>query len=443
MPLFRSQRRLVPLAAALVSLAVAPAAQAADFNLNVDIQGAGKVAEVGVPANECDAPLDTPDSSVGKSCAFGHDFGLDPYTASFDAVPPMAGWRLKAWHGCTRVVNDTRCEFDVPGLRQPGTGAAVAGWALNGPRIRAEFEDIAAPETTVTAGPARLSRVKSPTFDFTADQDSPGAGFHCKLDDQPAEPCQSPKQYFAVPNGRHRFQVFATDPSLHSDPTPAEWTWTIDTVPPRITSTYPQVTNRATDTITYDNGGAVAMSCSLDHQPVSNCPLAGYPVAGLADGHHTLELTGTDLAGNKGSALIEWTVDTQAPDTRIVSASTPDTSAGFEFASEPGARHECSLDGARFEACASPTAFGGLRVGAHTFSVRAIDAAGNEDPSPARHAWTATAPSVPAAPAGPAAGTPAPVTGTRPSTPSPCRASRGVRWPGSASRASRPSASRT
>jgi CSLREA domain-containing protein len=59
--------------------------------------------------------------------------------------------------------------------------------------------------------------------------------------------------------------------------------------------------------------------------------------------------------------------------------------ARFSFTSnEPGSRFQCSLDRARFRACASPKRYRGLRPGKHLFRVRAIDAAGNVDPTPLR-----------------------------------------------------------
>ena len=61
----------------------------------------------------------------------------------------------------------------------------------------------------------------------------------------------------------------------------------------------------------------------------------------------------------------------------------------FEFKSnEQNAVFECSLDNGAFAACKSDDAFGPLGDGAHTFSVRAKDRAGNVDASPAIHAWT-------------------------------------------------------
>ena len=83
--------------------------------------------------------------------------------------------------------------------------------------------------------------------------------------------------------------------------------------------------------------------------------------------------------------------DTTPPETAITSApsgANASTSATISFSSEPGARFHCSLDGAAFSDCTSPASYSGLGQGGHTLDVRAIDQAGNVDPTPARATWT-------------------------------------------------------
>jgi hypothetical protein len=84
--------------------------------------------------------------------------------------------------------------------------------------------------------------------------------------------------------------------------------------------------------------------------------------------------------------------DTTPPNTTITTAppvKTTNTSASFSFnSSESGSTFECKLDSAAFASCKSPKSYSGLSVQDHTFSVRARDAAGNVDPSPASRTWT-------------------------------------------------------
>jgi hypothetical protein len=71
-------------------------------------------------------------------------------------------------------------------------------------------------------------------------------------------------------------------------------------------------------------------------------------------------------------------------------AKTGSTSVEFTFAGsdDVGVSHfECSLDGAAFTACSSPTSYDGLDGGTHTFRVRAVDTSGTPDPTPAAFTW--------------------------------------------------------
>lgn len=110
---------------------------------------------------------------------------------------------------------------------------------------------------------------------------------------------------------------------------------------------------------------------------------------------HTVTATATDVVGantSEFSGAVVVKFDETPPETKISagpSGMVRNTSATFAFTStESGSTFECSLDGAAFGPCASPKKFGGLSQGRHTFRVRATDAAGNTDPTPAIRAWT-------------------------------------------------------
>jgi lysophospholipase L1-like esterase len=64
---------------------------------------------------------------------------------------------------------------------------------------------------------------------------------------------------------------------------------------------------------------------------------------------------------------------------------TERTKVKFKFtSSEPNSTFECKLDTKKWKRCESPRKLDGLKPGKHKFKVRAIDAAGNVDPSPAK-----------------------------------------------------------
>jgi hypothetical protein len=66
---------------------------------------------------------------------------------------------------------------------------------------------------------------------------------------------------------------------------------------------------------------------------------------------------------------------------------TSSTSATFTFtAAPPATSFACSLDGAAFTTCTSPTSLTGLSYGSHTFQVRGTNAGGT-DPTPASFTW--------------------------------------------------------
>ncbi|KAG5183603.1 hypothetical protein JKP88DRAFT_316511, partial [Tribonema minus] len=144
-------------------------------------------------------------------------------------------------------------------------------------------------------------------------------------------------------------------------------------------------------------------------------------VRGLSEGSHSVTIRAVRGGGGGGGAdavpvRYAWTVDTRAPDTSIVvypSTVTHLRSAILVFSgSEPGATFEYRLDGGAetalnvtaAAAAAAPAAgvaetwlappdntsvlhLYDLAEGAHVLRVRAVDAAGNADASPAVHKW--------------------------------------------------------
>jgi Bacterial Ig domain/Bacterial Ig-like domain len=109
-----------------------------------------------------------------------------------------------------------------------------------------------------------------------------------------------------------------------------------------------------------------------------------------SDGNHALAAVATDNAGHPASAIRNVDVDRTAPATTIL-GKPADPSNGaptFTFSSsETGSTFECSTDGGAFTPCTSPHAVLDLSDNSHTFQVRATDAAGNTDATPAAWTW--------------------------------------------------------
>ncbi|HYR13742.1 MAG TPA: hypothetical protein VEQ67_05920, partial [Mycobacterium sp.] len=123
----------------------------------------------------------------------------------------------------------------------------------------------------------------------------------------------------------------------------------------------------------------------------SGTTLWSVPAIPLQPGLNVLIATARDAAGNTASATLTVTYDPFAPDTTITShpAMLSNTfHPTFEFIStEPGSTFQCSLDGSPFAPCTSPWSYIVDVSGNHTFLVRAIDPAGNVDPTPASYIW--------------------------------------------------------
>ncbi len=90
--------------------------------------------------------------------------------------------------------------------------------------------------------------------------------------------------------------------------------------------------------------------------------------------------------------IVGLSLDSVAPDTLIETHPTDPSNndaADFTFSSpDVTSILECKLDGDPFSTCTSPVNYMGLNDGSHTFQVRARDAIGNVDETPASFTWT-------------------------------------------------------
>ena len=113
-----------------------------------------------------------------------------------------------------------------------------------------------------------------------------------------------------------------------------------------------------------------------------------------------MSVRATDAAGNTDATPATRSItvdtapapDTTAPDTTITSGPTGTTTTNaptFAFtATEAGSTFECRVDSAAWATCTSPWTTAVLSDGPHSVSVRATDAAGNTDATPATRSFT-------------------------------------------------------
>ncbi|QJR15056.1 hypothetical protein [Usitatibacter palustris] len=262
------------------------------------------------------------------------------------------------------------------------------------PALRSWSVDTTNPNTTISSGPDMVTFHTDATLVFSANET--GVGFLCSLDGGAFAACTSPKSYSGLAGGGHSFSVYATDAAGNPDNSPATWSWAVDLAAPETTLSGGPTGTVTQTTAAFTFGSpepGVTFECRLDAAAFATCA-SPVNLSGLADGAHTFEVRAKDPAGNPDPtpASRTWTVDTTAPQTTITvapAAATNQTIASFTFASsETGSTFQCKLDSGSFSSCTSPKSYSGLSAASHTFQVRATDALGQQDATPATHTWT-------------------------------------------------------
>ena len=145
----------------------------------------------------------------------------------------------------------------------------------------------------------------------------------------------------------------------------------------------------------YAPAGAPAAAWNLlaNHDAGATCPAFG----ATNQGNWTLRLDKTVSGRPNFVEIPVFRVDDTAPGTTIdlgPSGTISTASATFEFSSnESPVTFQCKLDGpgtttGTYATCPTPKEYTSLADGAYTLSVKAVDAAGNEDPTPATRSFT-------------------------------------------------------
>lgn len=243
---------------------------------------------------------------------------------------------------------------------------------------------------TITAEPPPTAGT-TVTFGFQSSVQ--GATFECQLDGSGWTACSSPKTYSGLADGDHTFAVRAVD----FDGIPgkaASRTFRVDPRPDtRIDSAPPGATRETRVSYSFSASSSGArFECRFDSTEWAPCSSPA-SFDNLSDGGHEFSVRAIDPAGiaDESPATHSFTVDTVVPNTTITQHPAVITTSRlprFGFAATEPSGFGCSLTrrgaASSFGLCFSPfSQVTPLADGDYTFRVRAFDAAGNTDPTPA------------------------------------------------------------
>ena len=200
------------------------------------------------------------------------------------------------------------------GSHQFSVRATDAAGNLGEPVSQSWLIDTAIPNVTISTMLAAVTSQTSANFAFSAVEKASTVTFTCTLDGgAPTQPCTSPAVYSSLSDGKHTFTVSSKNAAGSTGQ--ANYTWTVDTRPPKasISSGPPTSTfsKTATFTLVADEPN-VSFQCRLDRSAVQPCSGAGTATYnGLSLGDHTFGVRATDAAGNVGAEQrYSWTVKT-------------------------------------------------------------------------------------------------------------------------------------
>ncbi|MCL4862491.1 MAG: cadherin-like domain-containing protein [Caldilineaceae bacterium] len=218
--------------------------------------------------------------------------------------------------------------------------------------------------------------------------------------------------------GEHTLTARATDWAGATQSALYPVTFKLDTQPPSVTLATVELTPADTWQLgsgilrfhgaASDDVGLAAVQIKVDDQPFANAAFGNgawrtaLPVVDPEGRALPVTVRAIDFAGQVTEVSRSIPANlavADAPDTTITARpENPSNENGaiFEFTGSPGGDAEgaevatfaCKLDDAAYTPCASPWRYDNLSRGVHTFSVRAIDARGYADLSPAQFTWT-------------------------------------------------------
>jgi signal peptidase I len=268
------------------------------------------------------------------------------------------------WNGTT-FGSATEVHFTATGTTSWSYAFAAANFAVDGTyTLRAKATDgvtlvssvdsstftidrIAPPAPTITSNPTNPSASASASFGFSDTE--AGVTFECQLDGGGFGACTTPQAYAGLADGSHTFEVRAVDAASNTSTT-TSYTWTVDTLAPTISITFP-VNGSRYNTTRYNAGcgtagtgdlcgtaadagtGVTQVQVSIQQgtgkywngtnfnsNPEVLFTATGttswtyaFPIANFTDGAYTIRARATDGMGTVTTATSTITIDRIAP----------------------------------------------------------------------------------------------------------------------------------
>lgn len=271
---------------------------------------------------------------------------------------------------------DGQHEFDAQAIDAAGNLSTIASaiWTV----------DTTAPVTTATFVQVSYGDF---TFNFTTSETV--ATTYCSLDNAADVACTSPYALKNLAAGSHVMYIHSVDLAGNIETKGALLSFTATAPPPPadtilVAPNY-TLTNQTAATFQFSSSvSGATFTCSLDGATMASCiSPSGY--AGLKDGVHIFKVIAINTIGQpdpSGGKSFTWTIDSVAPTVSVTSAvdvtktTTLKTNTLTISVSEQSTL-QCQLDAGSWAACTSPVSYSALADGAHTFSAKATDAAGN------------------------------------------------------------------
>jgi hypothetical protein len=323
-------------------------------------------------------PAQSPTNSIGMTITFTADEADASFRCSLDnaAVTPCDSPVIYS-----NLTNGSH-DFSVYAVNSANllSNTAEYKWTINTTPPVVTIQPVASPTNSIAI-----------PVSFSANEAS---NFFCVVDSLTASLCSSPTVLTNLSEGVHIFGVSAVD-KIGNSSAPSTVQFIVDRTPPvaLIISTNPTTSPSAATSraITFTANESSTFECATDSAAFSAC-VSPFTINPLVAGSHTFSVRATDPAGNLGAPVsTSWVSDFTPPVLtlgQVLPGSQYTNASQFsvEFTSDKPGTFLCSVDAQPASTCTNPYLGTFATDGVHSFTVIAVDLAGNQS-HPAALSW--------------------------------------------------------